>query len=194
MFKNDAAIVVYFLLCFSWSLNTTRRQRDMLRVTHENQAILKRIQSKEPHYNHMQWVSVDDSNNFDVIINSLTLTNSLTSGRWTKAIWLTFRSTTTLGCTMKNWYGGVMNMVMCIMHVHPTVHNYYVHVLFNVLYTHMHSMHNHSYCYNKVVRQNWGAWDAWSNAPQYYYCLTTILLAHNPFHHQPTLWSPTPLP
>ena len=38
------------------SLNKTRRQRDLLRVTHENQAILKRIQSKEPHYNHMQWV------------------------------------------------------------------------------------------------------------------------------------------
>ena len=30
---------------------------DLLRVTHENQAILKRIQLKEPHYNHMQWVS-----------------------------------------------------------------------------------------------------------------------------------------
>lgn len=42
----------------SWcSLNKTRRQRDLLRVTHENQAILKRIQSKEPHYNHLHWVS-----------------------------------------------------------------------------------------------------------------------------------------
>lgn len=39
------------------SLNRTRRQMDLLRVTHENQAILKRIQLKEPHYNHMQWVS-----------------------------------------------------------------------------------------------------------------------------------------
>ena len=38
------------------SLNRTRRQRDLLRVTHENQAILKRIQSKEPEYNHLQWL------------------------------------------------------------------------------------------------------------------------------------------
>ena len=43
--------------CVLLSLNKTRRQRDLLRVTHENQAILKRIQSKEPHYNHLQWVS-----------------------------------------------------------------------------------------------------------------------------------------
>merc|ERR1712222_33898 len=32
------------------SLNKSRRQRELLRVTHENQAILKRIISKEPHY------------------------------------------------------------------------------------------------------------------------------------------------
>jgi len=37
------------------SLNKTKRQRELLRVTHENQAILKRITSKEPHYNHLQW-------------------------------------------------------------------------------------------------------------------------------------------
>ncbi|CAB3992275.1 carboxypeptidase E-like [Paramuricea clavata] len=37
------------------SLNKTLRQRELLRVTHENQAILKRITSKEPHYNHLQW-------------------------------------------------------------------------------------------------------------------------------------------
>ncbi|EDO45251.1 predicted protein [Nematostella vectensis] len=37
------------------SLNKTKRQRELLRVTHENQAILKRIASKEPHYNHLQW-------------------------------------------------------------------------------------------------------------------------------------------
>ncbi|XP_068686804.1 sperm axonemal maintenance protein CFAP97D1-like [Montipora foliosa] len=37
------------------SLNKTKRQRELLRVTHENQAILKRISSKEPHYNHLQW-------------------------------------------------------------------------------------------------------------------------------------------
>merc|ERR1739848_140988 len=37
------------------SLNRTKRQRDLLRVTHENQAILKRISSKEPYYNHLVW-------------------------------------------------------------------------------------------------------------------------------------------
>ncbi|XP_031556650.1 uncharacterized protein CFAP97D1-like [Actinia tenebrosa] len=37
------------------SLNKTKRQRELLRVTHENQAILKRIASREPHYNHLQW-------------------------------------------------------------------------------------------------------------------------------------------
>ncbi|XP_039274306.1 sperm axonemal maintenance protein CFAP97D1-like [Styela clava] len=37
------------------SLNKTKRQRELLRVTHENQAILKRISSKEPHYNHLVW-------------------------------------------------------------------------------------------------------------------------------------------
>merc|ERR1712159_427951 len=37
------------------SLNKTKRQRDLLRVTHENQAILKRISSKEPYYNHLVW-------------------------------------------------------------------------------------------------------------------------------------------
>ena len=49
MFTNTASI-------YEFSLNKTRRQRDLLRVTHENQAILKRIQSKEPHYNHLQWL------------------------------------------------------------------------------------------------------------------------------------------
>ncbi|XP_014664745.1 PREDICTED: uncharacterized protein C17orf105-like [Priapulus caudatus] len=37
------------------SLNKTKRQRELLRITHENQAIWKRITTKEPHYNHMQW-------------------------------------------------------------------------------------------------------------------------------------------
>ncbi|XP_013385747.1 uncharacterized protein C17orf105 homolog [Lingula anatina] len=37
------------------SLNKTKRQRELLRITHENQAILKRISLKEPHYNHLQW-------------------------------------------------------------------------------------------------------------------------------------------
>jgi len=38
------------------SLNKTKRQRELLRITHENQAILKRIMSKEPHYHHRQWL------------------------------------------------------------------------------------------------------------------------------------------
>lgn len=37
------------------SLNKAKRQRELLRVTHENQAILKRITSKEPQYNHETW-------------------------------------------------------------------------------------------------------------------------------------------
>merc|ERR1712222_11243 len=44
------------------SLNKTKRQRDLLRVTHENQAILKRISSKEPHYNHDIWKQEWDQN------------------------------------------------------------------------------------------------------------------------------------
>jgi len=37
------------------SLNKSKRQRELLRVTHENNAILKRIASKEPNFNHLQW-------------------------------------------------------------------------------------------------------------------------------------------
>ncbi|XP_077978084.1 uncharacterized protein CFAP97D2-like [Glandiceps talaboti] len=37
------------------SLNKTKRQRELLIITHENQAILKRIVPKEPHYNHIKW-------------------------------------------------------------------------------------------------------------------------------------------
>ncbi|XP_078332375.1 sperm axonemal maintenance protein CFAP97D1-like [Crassostrea virginica] len=37
------------------SLNKTKRQRELLRITHENFAILKRLTSKEPHYHHMRW-------------------------------------------------------------------------------------------------------------------------------------------
>ncbi|XP_060083461.1 sperm axonemal maintenance protein CFAP97D1-like [Ylistrum balloti] len=37
------------------SLNKTKRQRELLRITHENLAILKRLTSKEPHYNHNRW-------------------------------------------------------------------------------------------------------------------------------------------
>ncbi|XP_022089627.1 uncharacterized protein C17orf105 homolog [Acanthaster planci] len=37
------------------SLNRTKRQREILRVTHENQAILRRILSKEANYSHQKW-------------------------------------------------------------------------------------------------------------------------------------------
>jgi len=37
------------------SLNRVRRKRDLTRITQENQAILKRIQLKDPHYNHLEW-------------------------------------------------------------------------------------------------------------------------------------------
>ncbi|KAK3102620.1 hypothetical protein FSP39_012714 [Pinctada imbricata] len=37
------------------SLNKTKRQRELLRITHENLAILKRITSKDPHYHHVKW-------------------------------------------------------------------------------------------------------------------------------------------
>jgi len=37
------------------SLNKSRRKKDLARITAENQAILKRIQLKEPNYNHLEW-------------------------------------------------------------------------------------------------------------------------------------------
>ncbi|XP_046854134.1 uncharacterized protein DDB_G0286299-like [Xenia sp. Carnegie-2017] len=37
------------------SLNRTKRQQELLRVTHENQAILKRVLAQKPVYNHGKW-------------------------------------------------------------------------------------------------------------------------------------------
>jgi len=37
------------------SLNRARRKQELMRITQENQAILKRIQLKDPHYNHLEW-------------------------------------------------------------------------------------------------------------------------------------------
>jgi E3 ubiquitin-protein ligase TRIP12 len=37
------------------SLNRDHRKKELLRVTHENQAILKRIQRAQPVYNHIAW-------------------------------------------------------------------------------------------------------------------------------------------
>eukprot|EP00294_Goniomonas_avonlea_P009900 CAMPEP_0114561416 /NCGR_PEP_ID=MMETSP0114-20121206/11992_1 /TAXON_ID=31324 /ORGANISM="Goniomonas sp, Strain m" /LENGTH=219 /DNA_ID=CAMNT_0001747049 /DNA_START=42 /DNA_END=701 /DNA_ORIENTATION=- len=37
------------------SLNKEARKRELMRITEENQQILRRIQHKEPYYNHHQW-------------------------------------------------------------------------------------------------------------------------------------------
>ena len=37
------------------SLNKPQRHRELLRITYENLAILKRITTKAPHYNHKRW-------------------------------------------------------------------------------------------------------------------------------------------
>ncbi|XP_041482796.1 sperm axonemal maintenance protein CFAP97D1-like [Lytechinus variegatus] len=37
------------------SLNREKRQRELLRVTRENQEILRRILAREPEYNHLEW-------------------------------------------------------------------------------------------------------------------------------------------
>lgn len=42
----------------STSLNGGARQRELVRIAQENQAILARIESQEPYYNTAQWVSV----------------------------------------------------------------------------------------------------------------------------------------
>ncbi len=42
------------------SLNLRQRQRDMLKIAHENLALFQRLQMKEPHYNHMKWVCTYD--------------------------------------------------------------------------------------------------------------------------------------
>ncbi|XP_060559475.1 uncharacterized protein LOC132719677 isoform X3 [Ruditapes philippinarum] len=37
------------------SLNKLKRQRELVRITHENLAILKRLATKDPHYNYKKW-------------------------------------------------------------------------------------------------------------------------------------------
>merc|ERR1719473_788186 len=39
------------------SLNKEARRRELLRITADNQAILQRIQKRQPFYNHMEWES-----------------------------------------------------------------------------------------------------------------------------------------
>lgn len=42
-------------LKYGRSLNKAFRKRELQRITHENQAILRRIQAREPNYNHLDW-------------------------------------------------------------------------------------------------------------------------------------------
>jgi hypothetical protein len=42
------------------SLNRERRKRELLKITMENQQILKRLQDKQPNYNVSQWNREDD--------------------------------------------------------------------------------------------------------------------------------------
>jgi E3 ubiquitin-protein ligase TRIP12 len=42
-------------LKYGQSLNKAFRKRELQRITQENQAILRRIQAREPNYNHLDW-------------------------------------------------------------------------------------------------------------------------------------------
>ncbi|DAZ95650.1 TPA: hypothetical protein N0F65_002279 [Lagenidium giganteum] len=43
-------------ITYSHSLNKGQRKRELQKITSENQAILRRIQMREPTYDHMQWL------------------------------------------------------------------------------------------------------------------------------------------
>eukprot|EP01086_Lenisia_limosa_P001138 TRINITY_DN12066_c0_g1_i1.p1 TRINITY_DN12066_c0_g1~~TRINITY_DN12066_c0_g1_i1.p1 ORF type:complete len:207 (-),score=45.98 TRINITY_DN12066_c0_g1_i1:30-650(-) len=51
------------------SLNQVHRRQEVDRITKENQAILKRIQEKEPHYSHLQWE--EDRKKNEVYLNNI---------------------------------------------------------------------------------------------------------------------------
>lgn len=42
------------------SLNRESRKRELMKITMENQQILKRLQDKQPNYNVNKWVKEDD--------------------------------------------------------------------------------------------------------------------------------------
>ena len=42
-------------LKYSKSLNNEHRKRELMRITAENKAILKRIEARQPVYNHLKW-------------------------------------------------------------------------------------------------------------------------------------------
>jgi len=43
------------------SLNRESRKRDLVKITQENQLILKRLQEKQPNYNVSKWCKEDDA-------------------------------------------------------------------------------------------------------------------------------------
>ena len=45
----------YFNIFYVFSLNREKRMRELLRVTQENQSILKRIMMRKPELNHATW-------------------------------------------------------------------------------------------------------------------------------------------
>merc|ERR1719401_2813384 len=45
------------------SLNRDARKKELLRITKENQSILKRIQQAQPVYNHIEWEGSNRKNN-----------------------------------------------------------------------------------------------------------------------------------
>jgi len=53
--KNDS-------LRYAHSMNKGRRKKDLEKITRENQAILYRIQAREPTYNHMEWKNERERN------------------------------------------------------------------------------------------------------------------------------------
>ena len=47
-------------LGFKKSLNREARKRELMKITRENQVILKRLQEKKPNYNVTRWVHEDN--------------------------------------------------------------------------------------------------------------------------------------
>lgn len=50
------------------SLNREARKRELMKITAENQVILKRLQEKKPNYNVTQWAR-DDDNRKKLLVN-----------------------------------------------------------------------------------------------------------------------------
>ena len=53
---NSHRYRIYFNVFTNLSLNKTKRTRELIRVTLENQKILARIQAKQPQYSAKKWV------------------------------------------------------------------------------------------------------------------------------------------